>query len=102
METKSLIAEIESVVNEINAEISEIVNNDSFMDEFPLEVECITNGRSAAIMFLGFRIWSSDDDERLFVANTKEESREPIKIYITNELNKIIKQISLIGNLSAS
>jgi len=102
METKSLISEIEKVVSEINEEITGIVDDNVFLEEFPIEVECISNGRSAAVMFLGFRLWANDDDDRLFIANTKEEAREPIKYYLTKEINRIIKQIASIGRVSAN
>jgi len=102
METENLIAAIEKVVGEINEDIFEIVDNDEFMDEFPIEIECISNGHSTAVIFLGFRIWSSEDDERLFMPNTKEESREPIRNYLAKEVNRIIKQITLIGRISTN
>ena len=102
METENLITEIEKIIGEINLEISITINDDDFMDEFPVEVECVSNGRSMAVLFLGFRIWSSEDDERLFILNSKEESRESIKIYLVKEVNKIIKHISSIGKIKTS
>ena len=72
------------------------------MNEFPIEVECISNGRSTAIMFLGFRLWSSDDDERRFMVDCKEESREPIGNYLRKEINRIINKIASIGRINAN
>ena len=99
METDISICEIEKVIDEINNEINMIINDDNFMDEFPIEVECISNGKSKAIMFLGFRLWSSEDDERSFVLNSKSETREPVKDYLMKEILKIVKQVALIGQL---
>ena len=88
--------EMERVIECINEKIYNQLDDD-FAEEFPVEVEYISNGHYQAIIFLGFRIWSSGDDERGW---TVTEEKEPLEDFIVREVNKIITNLKLLNDIN--
>ncbi|MFA7287398.1 MAG: hypothetical protein WC055_00815 [Melioribacteraceae bacterium] len=85
------IKEITDIVFDINNEIYDAIG-ETYPDYYLFELSVKTNGYSAIIEYLGFCIWSEDDDERKEI---QEDIYEPLEVY----LKRKIKEISSVANL---
>jgi len=57
-------------------------------------LEYRSNGYSEIILFVGQRIWSSEDDERIY--NDDDDSYEDLEIFLRRRVNILISAFSTI------
>lgn len=84
------IQDMADLVEDINFKLYEIFGDDSYLYELSVE----TNSSSSIIKYLGFVIWSSEDDERKFNEDINEY--ETLEKFIYRQIKKIKKKIKKI------
>lgn len=87
-EMKMNTQDIESAVNSIEQDIFESSNCAEY-----LNMVLKTNGFVKTVEFAGIRLWDSETDERDYIDESNEDTREPIEDHLRrvlrNELAKL-------------
>jgi len=83
--------EIIEAIRELNAEIY-----DKLSEEY-IAFEANFNGTSAAVMFLGNRIWFEDEDERTY--DEEADTHEPLIDFLRRNAVEEIAKITELGIL---
>ena len=76
-------------------ELVRSLNNETYIDGVSLEFydpfEFISTGNECGIKFMGFYLWTEDNDERDWIT---EHEKEPLRRFILNESKKILKDMN--------
>ena len=87
--TNEEILEVIEIVDKLNPELS-----DDMLETFgynPFGFELHTNGDCVAIEFLGYPIWSSENDEREY--DDEKDDYKPLEEFLRREANKLLDVI---------
>jgi len=84
------IQNMADLVEDINFKMYEIFGEDSYLYELSIE----TNSTSSIIKYLGFVIWSSEDDEREYLEDKDEY--EDLEIFLHKQIKMVNEKITLI------
>lgn len=83
--------DIEAAVNSIEQDIVESTGGVEY-----LNITLQTNGCVQIVEFAGIRIWDSESDDRKYVDEFDEDSREPIEAHLRRALREELEKLARI------
>lgn len=83
--------EIIETVYDLNCQIADAIERE-YSEYYLFHLSITTDGFSTIVEYLGFTIWSSDDDERQEI---EEDVYEPLEVFLKRKINEIYNAYSI-------
>jgi len=80
----------ERIVYNINTELYEL--SEDFCVEYGVGLQFSTDGYASVIEFMGYVLWSTEDDEREYIED--KDDYEPLAPFVRRKFNELINNLS--------